>query len=54
MTATALRYYKNTFAYTSRERERKLREMRIRFRTSISRRRVKQGLREAIHRLHLS
>ncbi len=54
MSDTALRYYSSTLSYTQTERLRKIRDMKLRFRTRISRRRAKQAMHYLLHRSHLA
>lgn len=54
MSSATLRHYKTTLAYTNRDRDLRIREMKQRFRTRVSRRRVKQSIRETLHRLSLN
>ena len=54
MTDTALRYYSSTLSYTQTERLRKIRDMKLRFRTRISRRRAKQAMHYLLRTTRLS
>lgn len=52
MSTTTLKYYKSTLAYQDVARERRIRDMKKRFQTRLSRRRFKQSLQRALHRMH--
>jgi len=54
MSATTLRHYKTAFSYQATDRVRRIQEMKKRFRTRISRRRFKQGMRSAIYKFNLN
>lgn len=51
---TSIRYYQSTLAYTTRERSKKIRDMKKHIRTRISRRRARKTMQHALHLLHLS
>jgi len=50
MPTTALRYYKSTLAYTTTERERRIRDVRKHLQTRISRRKFRQALQNTLRR----
>lgn len=51
MSTTTLRYYSSTLAYTTRDRRIRLKEMKRRFRTKISRRKARQQLQQALRHI---
>lgn len=53
MTATTLRHYRVTLANNSTRSERRIREMKKRLRTRISRRRFKKSVQRTLGRLYL-
>jgi len=53
MSSATLRHYKTTFAYTGRENERRIRDMKRELTTRMSRRRTKQAIRNTLYKLHL-
>jgi len=54
MSNTTLRFYNSTLSYSANLRDRKLRGMKKRFKTRISRRRVKQVVNTMLYKLQMS
>lgn len=54
MSTTTLRHYKTAFSYQKTDRVRRIQEMKKRFRTRMSRRRFKQGVRSTLHKFNLA
>ena len=53
MSTATLRFYKTTLANNSTKSERRIRDMKRRLRTKMSRRRFKQQMHTTLQRLHL-
>jgi len=54
MTTTTLRHYSTTLANNSIRSERRIRDMKKRIRTRISRRQFKRGVQRTLHALRLT